>query len=103
MVDLMFWEKLGHQVRDRRAELGLTQVEVAQRGGPPVETLRSLENNRSGRLSASVRRALERVLQWEVGIDSVLDGGGPTSARPRPDAASGARFGSPIRRFDSSI
>lgn len=84
----MLWEKLGQQVRDRRAELGLTQAEVAQRGGPSVETLRALENNRAGRLSPRVRRALERMLQWEIGsIDAVLDGGVPTLARPRPDAA----------------
>lgn len=89
----MLWEKLGQQVRDRRAELGLTQTDVAQRGGPSVETLRALENNRAGRLSPRVRRALERVLQWETGsIDAVLDGGVPTVARPRPEAAAADRF-----------
>jgi transcriptional regulator with XRE-family HTH domain len=93
MVDVMLWEKLGQQVRDRRAELGLTQAEVAERGGPSVETLRALENNRSKRLSPRVRRALERVLQWEIGsIDAVLDGGAPTLARPRPVVAAADRF-----------
>jgi len=93
MVDVMLWEKLGQQVRDRRAELGLTQAEVAERGGPSVETLRALENNRSKRLSPRVRRALERVLQWETGsIDAVLDGGAPTLARPRPVVAAADRF-----------
>jgi transcriptional regulator with XRE-family HTH domain len=92
MVDVMLWEKLGQQVRDRRAELGLTQAEVAQRGGPSVETLRALENNRAGRLSPRVRRALERVLQWETGPTRRPDGGVPTLARPRPDAAAADRF-----------
>jgi len=93
MVDVMLWEKLGQQVRDRRTELGLTQTEVAERGGPSVETLRALENNRAGRLSPRVRRALERVLQWQTGsIDVVLDGGVPTPTRPRPDAAAADRF-----------
>jgi transcriptional regulator with XRE-family HTH domain len=93
MVDVMLWEKLGQQVRDRRAELGLTQAEVAERGGPSVETLRALENDRSKRLSPRVRRALERVLQWETGsIDAVLDGGVPTPTRPRPVVAAADRF-----------
>ena len=89
----MLWAKLGEQVRNRRAELGLTQSAVSERGGPSVETLRAVENNRAGRLSPRVRRALERVLQWESGsIDAVLDGGAPTAARPRPDAAAAGGF-----------
>jgi transcriptional regulator with XRE-family HTH domain len=89
----MLWAKLGEQVRNRRAELGLTQSAVSERGGPSVETLRAVENNRAGRLSPRVRRALERVLQWESGsIDAVLDGGAPTPARPRPDAATVGGF-----------
>jgi transcriptional regulator with XRE-family HTH domain len=93
MVGIMSWEKLGLQVRDRRTELGLTQADVSERGGPSVETLRAVENNRAGRLSPRVRRALERVLQWESGsIDAVLAGGVATAARRAPEVATEDRF-----------
>jgi transcriptional regulator with XRE-family HTH domain len=93
MVDIMSWESLGQEVRARRTELGLTQTEVADRGGPSVETLRTVENNRAGRLSPRMRRALERALQWESGsIDAVLDGGAATPARPQPRAVPADRF-----------
>jgi transcriptional regulator with XRE-family HTH domain len=84
------WEKLGHDVRARRTELGLTQAEVADRGGPSVETLRTVENNRAGRLSPRMRRALERVLGWESGsIDAVLAG---TQASPEQRSGAADRF-----------
>lgn len=47
----MSWEQLGIEVRNRRADLGLTQTDVPAGGGPSVETLRMVENNRAGRLS----------------------------------------------------
>jgi transcriptional regulator with XRE-family HTH domain len=83
----MSWERLGHEVHARRTELGLTQADVAERGGPSVETLRTVENNRAGRLSPRMRRALERVLGWGSGtIDAVL-AGSPASPPQRPGAA----------------
>lgn len=63
-VFTMSWERLGDAVRDRRTTLGMTQGEVSDRGGPSVETLRAIENNRAGRLSPRMRRALERALEW---------------------------------------
>jgi transcriptional regulator with XRE-family HTH domain len=72
------WERLGSEVRDRRKELKLTQVEVAGRGGPSVATIGAIEGNRAGRLSRQSRRALERAIEWEPGsIDHVLAGGRP--------------------------
>jgi len=74
-VCIMFWENLGVAVRDRRTALGMTQTEVSERGGPSVETLRAIENNRAGRLSPRMRRALERALEWEPGsVDAILAG-----------------------------
>lgn len=95
-MDTMLWEKLGVEVRNRRAELRLSQADVSARGGPSVETVRAIENNRSGRLSLPKRRALEQALEWESGsIDDVLQGGSPTEARaPHGQAPpeSGDRF-----------
>jgi hypothetical protein len=72
----------------------MTQGEVSERGGPSVETLRAIENNRAGRLSPRMRRALERVLEWESGsIDAILAGGLATVAEAKPaEASAGDRF-----------
>lgn len=75
----MSWEQLGEQVRSRRTELGLTQEELAERGGPSTPTLRAIENNRAGRLSPRLRRTLERALRWQAGsVDAILTGGAAT-------------------------
>jgi transcriptional regulator with XRE-family HTH domain len=74
----MSWKTLGDAVRHRRKELGLTQADVTARGGPSVETVRAIENNRAGRLGRQSRRALERAIEWDVGtIDAVLEGAAP--------------------------
>ena len=92
-VRIMSWEKLGTAVRDRRTELGLTQTDVSDQGGPSVETLRLIERNRAGRLSPRIRRSLERVLQWQSGsIDAVLDGDAPTPAPDAPQTSGTDRF-----------
>jgi transcriptional regulator with XRE-family HTH domain len=81
----MSWEQLALEVRKRRKELGLTQPDVVARGGPSVETLRMVENNRAGRLRPRSRRNLEQVLQWESGsIDAILAGGVPTPEQEKP-------------------
>ena len=82
MMGIMSWDKLGIDVRKRRRELGLTQPDVQERGGPSVATQRAIENNRVGRLSTRMRRALEDALEWEPGsIDAVLAGGSPAPAK----------------------
>src|ERR1700760_3022958 len=92
-MGVVSWEKLGHEVRGRRAELGLTQADVADRGGPSVETLRTVENNRAGRLSPRMRRALERVLRWESGsTDAVLAGGVAVTSGVRQQPIAADRF-----------
>lgn len=83
MVATMTWDKLGTEVRRRRTELGLTQEQVAERGGPSTPTLRTLENNRANRLSPRLRRSLERSLHWATGsVDDILAGDSPTPAEP---------------------
>ena len=75
MVAIMSWEKLGAEVRKRRIELGLTQEQLVERGGPSTPTLRAIENDRAGRLSPRLRRSLERALLWRDGsVDRVLAG-----------------------------
>ena len=77
-IPIMYWERLGDEVRLRRKQLKLTQPEVAERGGLSVATVRAVETNRSGRLSRRLRRALERAIEWEQGsVDAVLEGRAP--------------------------
>lgn len=78
-ISLMSWDRLGAVARARRKELGLTQGDVAARGGPSVPALRAIENNRTGqRLSDKLRQALERSLGWDAGsVEAILDGGAP--------------------------
>lgn len=91
----MSWGTLGEAVRHRRKELGLTQADVTARGGPSVETLRAIENNRAGRLGRQSRRALEQAIQWDFGsIDVVLEGG-----TPQLIATSAAETGPPPATF----
>ena len=93
MVTTMTWDKLGTEVRQRRTELGLTQEQVAERGGPSTPTLRTLENNRANRLSPRLRRSLERTLHWATGsVDAILAGHSPTPVEPATIAADGPEF-----------
>ncbi|CDO11488.1 transcriptional regulator [Mycolicibacterium cosmeticum] len=93
MVAIMSWEKLGEAVRERRIALGLTQEQLADRGGPSTPTLRAIENNRAGRLSPRLRRSLERTLQWSAGsVDEVLAGQDATVLEPVTTTAIGPGF-----------
>src|ERR1700682_5622860 len=86
MMGIMSWEKLSREVRGRRIELGLTQKEVAAKGGPSPMTVREIEKNKAGRLSPRSRLALEQALDWESGsIDAILAGGVPTKVQAKPD------------------
>ncbi|OBG78973.1 MULTISPECIES: helix-turn-helix domain-containing protein [unclassified Mycobacterium] len=98
----MSWEQLADDVRLRRKQLKLTQADVAERGGLSVVTVRNLENNRAGRLTRRLRRALERGLEWPEGrVDAVVEAGhassplaitdtGPTASAGTVDTARAA-------------
>ncbi len=58
------WPRLGRYVRERRAELGLTQEEVATRGGPSTATLRLIEGGEHGPFRAKSLRQLADALHW---------------------------------------
>ncbi|WP_236731894.1 helix-turn-helix domain-containing protein [Mycolicibacterium peregrinum] len=84
-VGIMSWERLAEELRERRHALDLSQAGVHARGGPSAELVRKLENNRHGRLSPRMRRALETALDWEPGsVDEILRGGVPTAVHRAP-------------------
>jgi transcriptional regulator with XRE-family HTH domain len=72
------WDHLGRLIRERRAELGLTQREVHSVGGPSPATLYQLESGHRGSYRPHILRRLERALGWGAGsIRRVLEGGLP--------------------------
>lgn len=67
----MSMQQLAGWVRDRRAQLELTQEEVAALGPLSDKTVRTVESGRGTGLRRHTRAALERALQWQTG--SVFD------------------------------
>lgn len=58
------WQRFGRVVVARRKRLGLTQDGLAERGGPSVATLRTLENGAAFQPRAGTLRALNDALGW---------------------------------------
>src|SRR2546423_14773005 len=61
------WDHLARLIRERRAELGLTQREVHSVGGPSPATLYQLESGHRGSDRPPMLRPLERALGWGTG------------------------------------
>lgn len=82
------WEEFGALVLQRRkVELGLTQEEVANRGGPSNATMTKLEKGLGVKVRtlASTLRKLEEALDWEPGSAIAgLQGGRPKPLRTSP-------------------
>lgn len=82
--------RLATAIYERMTELGLTQEDVAQAGGPSTTRLRQIDAiaNRGGRVigfKPHTLRNLDTALRWEQGSASdVLAGGNP---RPLPGPA----------------
>lgn len=90
------WEHLARLIRERRAELGLTQREVHSVGGPSPATLYQLESGHRGSYRPHILRRLERALGWGAGsVRRALAGGLPLlegeveSPPPRPERPGG--------------
>jgi transcriptional regulator with XRE-family HTH domain len=90
------WDHLAQLIRERRAELGLTQREVHSVGGPSPATLYQLESGHRGSYRPHILRRLERALGWGAGsVRRALAGGMPLlegeADRPpaRPEHPSG--------------
>jgi transcriptional regulator with XRE-family HTH domain len=72
------YARLGRYVRERREQLGLTQEEVAGRGGPSTATLRLIENVTGTGYRPKSLRQLADALRWTADSPhAVLYGGEP--------------------------
>lgn len=84
---------LGQRIQQRRAELELTQEDVAQLGGISSETVRQYEVGRGGdRPTARILESIDQALGWclgsskstlHTGSEPVVDGVVPTPPQQR--------------------
>lgn len=76
------WQRLAEYAARRRAELGLTQIEVAQRGPLSLDRVQAIEGAKSTRYRLATLVALERALEWSKGsVERILAGGEPGERR----------------------
>lgn len=61
------WAALAAAVRQRRAWLGLTQEQLAPRGGPSSRAVRDIEAGRLRPLTETTLAKLDRSLEWDHG------------------------------------
>lgn len=73
------WRHAGRCIADRRAELGLTQEQVQEAGGPSPASQRLIEGGKRESIQAASAGGYERALGWESGsLRAILAGGAPT-------------------------
>lgn len=73
------WQRLADAIVARRAELGLTQMQVATRGDFSLDRVQALEGAKRTSYRAGTLAALERALDWAPGsVERILQGGDPS-------------------------
>lgn len=76
------WQRLAAMAARRRAQLDLTQIEVAQRGPLSLDRVQAIEGAKRSNYRLGTLLALERALEWKQGsVDAILAGGEPTLPR----------------------
>ncbi|MFT4199823.1 helix-turn-helix domain-containing protein [Gordonia sp. (in: high G+C Gram-positive bacteria)] len=98
-------ERFGRIVYERRNELGLSQEQVADRGGPSDTTMGKIENFEwaPGDRKVTLKK-LDKGLDWEPGsAEATLAGGDPTPlnvvVQPPPAAAHAEALSPTVRAF----
>jgi transcriptional regulator with XRE-family HTH domain len=77
------WKLLAEYAARRRAELGLSQIEVAQRGPLSLDRVQSIEGAKRKSYRLGTLLALERALNWGAGsVEAILAGGEPNTHTP---------------------
>lgn len=79
------WAAVGDAVRDRRTELDLTQLELAQAANVSESTIRVLETARRTSYKRGNLRAIARALRWpDDAIDRIRAGRPPDEELAEP-------------------
>jgi DNA-binding XRE family transcriptional regulator len=76
--------RLGRAVEERRRDLGMTQLEVWQAGGPSNSTMTAIENGIQETFTPSTLRKLDIGLKWESGTAAAVLRGDADPAPTRP-------------------
>lgn len=76
-------EDLAAEIAARRAELGMTQADVAAAGGPSHQTLRNLEHAAVKSVNQKTLRRLDHALRWQNGYAAALLAGGEAAENAR--------------------
>jgi hypothetical protein len=78
-------QRLATAVDRRQGDLGLPWRDIADAGGLSLKTLYNIRLGKAAELRSDTPHKLDDGLQWERGSTaSILDGGEPTAAAPRP-------------------
>ncbi|MDF1705049.1 MAG: helix-turn-helix domain-containing protein [Aeromicrobium sp.] len=73
------YARLGRLIRERRDRLGLTQADLASRGGPSTTTMSKVEYGKLIPIPRQTRAKIEASLDWAPGsVIAVIEGGEPT-------------------------
>lgn len=76
--------RLGDAVKLRRAQLGLTQIDVWHANGPANSTLTAIESGTTTTISPATLRRLDTALKWPKGTAvAILSGHEPPQPRRR--------------------
>jgi transcriptional regulator with XRE-family HTH domain len=80
------FERLGRIVKARRDQLGLSQREVADQGGPSDSTQTVIERGDVRPVSQLTLKKLDAALRWEPGSAKAILGGGDATPLERAAA-----------------
>ena len=84
MSDNEDWGRLARLAKQRRNDLGLTQLELASKASLSIDRIQSIENARVTSYSPRTLAKLERGLDWEPGsIRAILAGDDPKPVAKR--------------------
>ncbi|MBP2189433.1 helix-turn-helix domain-containing protein [Nocardia goodfellowii] len=100
-AELSRQKRFGRIIKERRDELGLTQMQIGDLGGPSAPTIRKIEDGAAA-ISTHTLNKLDGPLRWLPGSAArTYAGGTPTARESAPDAGDESIVSGPDSiRFD---
>ncbi|MDG4857337.1 helix-turn-helix domain-containing protein [Streptomyces sp. T-3] len=97
------WKRLGQRIADRRRELGLTQVELAQAAGVDVKSIVSIEKGTPRKRWPTSLPRLEAPLGWVPGSTREMANGGDPTPLPSANQPGRAPQGAASTGLDAEL
>ena len=96
------WAEVARLLRQRIADLGLTQFDLASKSGVSIATIRELLHAKPRQRSPRTLSAVSEALGWPSGqIAEIVQGGKPPIAEAQP--ASGSDVGAELRAIREEL